>query len=257
MSKGNLLTNGAKGKNFDFQFNMLRVLGKISTGVTPPVGGLATEATALSILNAIVTTQDIEILLVRDNGNGGVVVQQIVNYSSGTPTISYQDVNGAPYVPVGPLVYLDPSAVLNLMLTELLDQGLTLDNMDTTLTALNAKFGTIGQRPSAGSAPMVLSTEQELILTTIDSVLDSIDVRLTGAKRVPSYVNIAADGSTIDNVQGFCITFNGTGGTLGGTAIGNGKMACFSPNKGEDTVASIAFTVPTGGGLSVDIAYMN
>jgi len=82
-------------------------------------GTLATEATLVSVLNAIVTTQqDVEILLVRDTGNADVVLQQITDYSGGAPVVTYKDVNGNVVVPVGPLEYLDPSAVLNLILTQ-------------------------------------------------------------------------------------------------------------------------------------------
>jgi len=68
-------------------------------------------------------SQDFEVLLVRDTGNADLVVQQIREYDQGTGlwTTSYEDVSGAPYVPVGPLEYLDPSAILSLMLTELIN----------------------------------------------------------------------------------------------------------------------------------------
>lgn len=78
------------------------------------------NANLISILNAIVASdQDIEVLLVRDTGAADVVVQQIIDYTTGTPVYSYKDVDGNAYVPVGPLVYLDPSAVLNLILTQI------------------------------------------------------------------------------------------------------------------------------------------
>ena len=97
----------------------LAQLINMSASVAPP-GGLATQATLVSVLNAIVAAdQDIEILLVRDLGNGGLVVQQITDYQTGTPVVSYKDVNGAVYVPVGPIEYLDPSGVLNLILTQI------------------------------------------------------------------------------------------------------------------------------------------
>ncbi|MHA2061898.1 MAG: hypothetical protein ACW963_06380, partial [Candidatus Sifarchaeia archaeon] len=118
MSKGNLNTQGGKKTNFPFQFNNLRLLGEISSilaaAIPPPGAGLATEATLISVLNAIVASdQDVEILLVRDTGNNDEVVQQITNYETGVPVVTYKDVNGADYIPVGPLEYLDPSAVLN------------------------------------------------------------------------------------------------------------------------------------------------
>ena len=78
----------------------------------------ATEATLLSVLNAIVASdQDIEILLVRDTVTL-IVYQQITDYQTGTPTVTYKDVNGNLFVPVNPMEYLDPSAVLNLILSD-------------------------------------------------------------------------------------------------------------------------------------------
>lgn len=203
--------SGNKGSNFNFEHRLLLAIGDLiaSSGSGP---ALATESTLISVLNAIVAAdQDIEILLVRDTGNADLVVQQITNYETGVPVVTYKDVDGNPYVPVGPLEYLDPSAVMNLMLTELLDQGLTLDAIETellaqglsldallidtanldvalstrateatqllvdaNLTLLNTKLNTLGQKASAASAPVVLSTEQEAILTAIDAVLDTI-----------------------------------------------------------------------------------
>jgi hypothetical protein len=114
--------SGGKGSNFNFEFRNLRLLGQISNALSAalpaPPGGLATETTLVSVLNAIVAAdQDIEILLVRDTGNGDQVVQQITNYETGTPVVTYKDVNGNVYVPVGPLEYLDPSAVSYLQIS--------------------------------------------------------------------------------------------------------------------------------------------
>lgn len=114
--------SGNKGSNYAYELKNLRSISSLAESIrahgTSP---LATEATLISVLNAIVASdQDIEILLVRDTGNADLVVQQITNYETGTPVVSYKDVDGNPYVPVGPLEYLDPSAVLNLMLTELI-----------------------------------------------------------------------------------------------------------------------------------------
>jgi len=113
--------SGNKGSNHSFEHRILLAMGEViaaSGGAPPPPGGFSTEATQLLVLNAIANNdKDFEILLVRDNGNGGEVVQQITDLVNNTTT--YKDVNGAAYVPVGPLEYLDPAAVLNLMLTEL------------------------------------------------------------------------------------------------------------------------------------------
>jgi hypothetical protein len=91
---------------------------KIISASAPSSPG-ATEATAIAILNAtIASDQDIEILLVRDTVTL-TVYQQIVNYETGIPVITYKDVNGVDFTPVNPMEYLDPSTVLNLILTEL------------------------------------------------------------------------------------------------------------------------------------------
>jgi hypothetical protein len=147
-------------------------------------GGLATEATLISVLNAIVAAdQDIEILLVRDTGNGDVVLQQITDYQTGVPVVTYKDVNGNVVVPVGPLEYLDPSAVLNLMLTEITDQGLTLDSLESLLTTIDAVLDAIAL-DTASIAAEDFATETTLVatnalLTTIDAVLDTIKTDTT------------------------------------------------------------------------------
>jgi len=85
----------------------------ITTAASPPGG--ATEATLISVLNAIVASdQDIEVLLVRDTITL-IVYKQITDWTTGVPVVSYTDVDGVAFVPVNPMEYLDPSAVLNLI----------------------------------------------------------------------------------------------------------------------------------------------
>ena len=186
MSKGNDKTYGNKGNNHPYQFNVLRALGEIIAVNTPPAGGLATEATAISILNAIVASdQDIEILLVRDQapGNGNPVVKQVTNYQTGIPVISYENVDGTSYVPSPnppDYVYLDPSAVLNLMLAELIGQGLTLDSIETLITTIDTVLDAI--KLDTANLDVALSTRASeatllstnTLLTIIDAVLDTI-----------------------------------------------------------------------------------
>jgi len=101
----------------------------------------ATEATLLSVLNAIVASdQDIEILLVRDTVTL-IVYQQITNYETGVPVVTYKDVNGNPFVPVNLMEYLDPSAVLNLILS------------DTTVLATPVTGVTTGLLRVSGAGP--------------------------------------------------------------------------------------------------------
>ena len=155
--------NGKKGGNPSYELYVLQVLNKIaaSTGAIP--AGLATEATLLSVLNAIIASdQDIEILLVRDTGNADQVVQQITNYETGTPVVTYKDVNGAAYVPVGPLEYLDPSAVLNLILTEL---------QSSTRTPSYDLINVVGAGSIAAGAREVSIKNNGAVAVTIDGSL--------------------------------------------------------------------------------------
>lgn len=46
---------------------------------------------------------------------------------------------------------------------------------EITIAAINAKFGSLGQKLSAGSAPVVLSTEQEALIDGIEGLLTTID----------------------------------------------------------------------------------
>ena len=114
--------SGNKGSNYAYELKQVLTLSELLSSVKRHgLTALATESTLISVLNAIVASdQDIEILLVRDTVTL-IVYQQITDYSTGIPIVSYKDVNGALFVPINPMEYLDPSAVLNLMLTELLN----------------------------------------------------------------------------------------------------------------------------------------
>lgn len=323
MSLGNSnAKQGDKGSRHGYEFRSLRLLGQLVAALPPPPGGLATEATLISVLNAIVASdQDIEILLVRDKGNGDLVVQQITDYQTGVPVISYKDVSGAVYVPTGPLEYLDPSAVLNLILTQvtainnaidlevdddaiaveqelptninllygafegegveweriqtdgngylkgisdiLIELGLIKTNTNdvatqTTLAALEAKLNSLGQKLSAGSAPVVLSTEQEAILTAIDNVLDTIktdtaaiDANTDGLETLLTTIdavldtikvdtgNIASDTSTLATpVTTLAVNMlRVTGGGAASVAAGKRRVSFFNAGNNDSTVA--------------------
>jgi len=239
MSIGNNKGEGNKGRNFPYQHNVLKGL----QGVVDNTGGLIGVLNA--ILNATVAHQDMEILLVRDDGNDQVL-QQIREYDETTQTWSttYVDVTGAPYGPfVGSPVYLDPSAVLNLILTELLDQGLSLDaiatntglsateatllltnallttidadtsNLDVTLSS---RWNTLGQKLTAESAPVVLSTQQEGILQgTFDNIKASTWDTTVGNTKTFTYYAGAGPGhpaATTTEVQ--TIVYSDGGGVV-------------------------------------------
>ncbi len=90
------------------------------------------------------------------------------------------------------------------------------------------------------------------------ALLSQIVTLLTGSKRTPETINAVADGNTPDNVQSMAIIFEGDGGTLDGIAVDDGFTASFTPNKGDDTVAQMPFTVPTVGTVKrVIITYVD
>ena len=88
------------------------------------------------------------------------------------------------------------------------------------------------------------------------ALLTAILATLTGAERDPVVIESLADGTTPAGVQNFSIGFDGPGGSLDGVDVPNGYIANFSPQKGDDTVDGIPYTVPTGGNMKVIIAYV-
>ncbi len=107
-----------KSKTFEQQLKcfILAELERMTAGSSST--GLATEATLTSVLNAIVASdQDIEVLLVRDTVTL-IVYKQITDWPTRVAVVSYTDVDGVPFVPVNPMIYLDPSSVLNLILAQ-------------------------------------------------------------------------------------------------------------------------------------------
>lgn len=82
---------------------------------------LATEATLASVLSILQQGKDWEGFKVRDTGSGDVVRQTITyDQNTGTYSVSYFELDGTSYTPVGPLEYLDAEAeiaVLNTLLS--------------------------------------------------------------------------------------------------------------------------------------------
>jgi len=247
-----------------YQLWTVMELEKLVTSLSPGLAGLATESTLLNILNNMIASQDVEILLVRDTGNADKVVQQIREYDQGTGlwTTRYEDVNGNPYVPVGTLEYLDPSAVLNLVLSELVSLNTTdfatqttleairvlmvaLDAKDyateTTLTAFAAKLNTLGQKASAASAPVVLSTEQEVILNAIKTAVENLDIDVDGLATEVTLEAIRVLTVGIDNV-------------LDAIKLDTANLdVALSTRASEATAAAIETLVTTSNSLLTDI----
>lgn len=146
--------SGNKGSNYAYELKNLRSISGLAESIrahgTSP---LATEATLISVLNAIIASdQDIEILLVRDTVTL-IVYQQITNYETGVPVVTYKDVNGNPFVPTNPMEYLDPSAVMQLMLTELIAIEANTSIVESVLTS--SKTTGTGTIPAGSKAATI------------------------------------------------------------------------------------------------------
>lgn len=199
-------------------------------------GALATEATLISVLNAIVAAdQDIEILLVRDTGNNDEVVQQITDYQTGTPVVSYKDVDGAVYVPVGPLEYLDPSGVLNLILTQ--------------VTAINSNTSDASTATLQAVLNALITTLNSTVAT--EATLASLNSKFTAVTRTPSVSRITTlNGATTIGARSVSF-FNAhptVVATIGGAALNPGEAISFNAGSEDDTLGSITIVV-TGGDL--------
>lgn len=91
----------------------------------------------------------------------------------------------------------------------------------------------------------------------IIALLANILAVLTGAERTINTVESLVDGSTPSGVQSMSIYFDGDNGTLDGQPVPNGYVQGFSPNKGDDTIGAMAYTVPNTGNARVIISYIN
>lgn len=203
------LRRGAQSKTEVLLSDIWNKLATIGAG-----GSGATEATLVSVLHAIVASdQDIEILLVRDTVTL-IVYQQITNYETGVPVVTYKDVNGTPFVPVNPMEYLDPSAVMNLLLTEALDQGLTLDDIKTAVEAIDLVNQDILTESEAINYNTLSVATLSTPVTGVPSTL--LIVSVTGAasvaagKRTVSFKNTGNADTTVNGAtlkRGLGITY--------------------------------------------------
>lgn len=138
------------------------------------------NGTLTSMLSSLNASQDLEILLVRDTGDSDVVVQQIREYDIDTGAFAapiYQKVDGTTHTVIGPLEYLDASAVLNLILTELMLKA------DLTET----------QPVSATSLPLPTGAATEATLAIVETNTDYGTVVGGGAEATALRVTIAND----------------------------------------------------------------
>jgi hypothetical protein len=181
-----------------------------------------------SILNATVAHQDMEILLVRDDGNDQIV-QQIREYDETTSlwTTTYVDVAGATYAFIGNPVYMDASAVLNLMLTEMLAQGVTLDSMLVDTAALVAKD---------------FATETTLLAVLADT--NSLDTPIVNSKSIantPGLGSITAGKRRVSFYNAAKPDVN-----VDGIVLKRGEVVTFVADGVRDTLDSFSYDALTG-----------
>lgn len=70
----------------------------------------------------------------------------------------------------------------------------------------------------------------------------------------PHVVQATTNGSTTAGVRAFSIWFRGTGGTLAGVSVPDNGVIEYAADR-PDTLAAIAYTVPTTGEARVIISY--
>jgi len=209
---GSLGRNTNTGGNRSYELYNLQLLNQIieavqGTGGSPAPAGVATEATLLSVLSAIsASDQDIEILLVRDTGDSDIVVQQITNYESGTPAVSYKKVDGTAHTVVGPLEYLDPAAVLNLLLTQstLSNVKLSLADTVTNTSVAAAATSTVLLAANVGRRTAIIRNDS----TEIMAIRKAAGAALTDALILqPQGIAVISDAETV--IHGIWPTANG------------------------------------------------
>lgn len=209
MSVGNLKDNGNKGNNFPFQLGALQLLKMINDSITGGGGGgagLATEATALSILSAIQNGQEFEQTMVIDQGGAGcpancpvylqVRIWDTVTHTFGPPV--YYDAAGAVVVPVGPLQFINPTY--------------TLQDILVQVTAINAVVSATTSR-----TPTLVAVPPNTPLANTTAGVKQLSIRVT----------------------------SGGNGQINGVSVPNGFTVTYTAN-GNDTIGSISYQTGAG-----------
>lgn len=185
--------------------------------------GSATEATLTALLAAVQQHQDYEFLLVRDPGAADLIVRQVIEYDETTDTFtySYQTIAGVPYVPIGVPVYVDDSALLNLMLTQ--------------LTAINADLDVALSTRASEATVAAINTKLAPAVRTHNTVVSS------GVGTVPA-----------GSLRGSVLNSGGAAGVWNGIAIPAGVSIPWGDIFSRDTYGAIAFD---GSGTVLTIEY--
>ena len=156
-------------------------------------------------------------------------------------------------LPTGAATAALQSALNGLVATETTLTGVKsqTDLLNFIATALEVNVSTSAL--PTGAATSALQSALNALVTSLnglvatETTLASVNTKLTGASRTPAAAVVNTDGSSTAGAQEISFWFRGTGGTLGGAAMPDGARITYRPLKGEDTVGSVAYTVPTAG----------
>lgn len=138
------------------------------------------------------------------------------------------------------------AAALEQLRLLLVDIDANTDNIEAQLTSVIAEH----------DQTQVLLTNLIAAMATNTIAINAIETTLTGAERALDVVEATADGTTDAGVQSVSLLFRGNNGTINGVPVNNNFNFSFTPNKGEDTVSAISYTVPTTGQQRVVISYV-
>ena len=270
--------------------------GILDNTPTPPMGGLATESTLLDVLSAVDSMRDYEVRLVVDSDTPPVTWLEVRYWDAQDGTLGapvfYPPGSTVAGTPTGSISYINPNTLLASLLAELMAQTVLLTSIDADTSNLDVPLSTVATETTLGNIETLLTTIDSVLddiktntdsldvdlstraseatlelvrlqlvsLNTVDfateTTLSAIQTLLTGASRAPSVSNEVADGSTTGGVKAVSLWFRGTGGTLDGVAVPSGARFTFSADDNNDTVASIPFTVPTGGQQRIIVTYL-
>lgn len=260
-TKSEILRSKNNSYSDTLRIEILKALEDLIIAAGGGGGGLAQEATLLSILNNMIASQDVEILLVRDTGAADIVVQQIREYDQGTGAWNtrYENVNGGAYVPVGPLEYLDPSSVLNLILSQntSINNKLVTDTDDNaiaegqtlplSISELYGAWDGAWQRVNTdGSGNLSVSVNNSQLPTdaATETTLYNLATPLSG---IPTSMVRATTPGTVSAGKRRVSFFNAgdTNANVLGAILKAGESVTFSSDGVRDTLTSISYDALT------------
>ena len=153
-------TNPIKAGIFDEEGNPFSLLNPVPVEISNFPADYALPAAQFNALNQEATQELIRLLLVSLDGKFNSLGQKASADSHPVVLSTEQEV------------------ILDAIKTAVQNLDLDIEDIATeaTLSAINAKLNSLGQKASAASAPVVLSSEQEVILDAIRIAVQNLDL---------------------------------------------------------------------------------